>query len=154
VLLSELLQPDVIRIGLQAADKWRAIEELVDMLVTAHELRLNDRRAVIDAVRVRERSSHTGLAHGFAVPHGVTDCVNDVLAAMGTSTKGIPFDPADGEPARLLILVIIPKGSFQAHVRTLAGISGVARNEGLRARILEASTPEEILSLLREAETA
>jgi mannitol/fructose-specific phosphotransferase system IIA component (Ntr-type) len=36
----------------------------------------------------------------------------------------------------------------------LAGISGVARNEGLRARILEASTPEEILSLLHEAETA
>jgi mannitol/fructose-specific phosphotransferase system IIA component (Ntr-type) len=147
--LSELIQEDVIKVGLEARDKWEAIEELVDTLVAAHEIRLNDRPAVIEAVNVRERSFSTGLKYGLAIPHGSVDCVKDLIAALGTSEKGIPFESADGAPARLIILLAIPKASFQQYVPTLAGISGLATTPMVREAILAAASASEITAILQ-----
>lgn len=152
MLLSELIQEDVIKVGLGARDKWEAIEELVDVLVAAHEIRLNDRQAVIEAVNARERSFSTGLKYGLAVPHGAVECVKEIIAALGTSREGIPFESADGAPARLVILLVIPKGSFQQHVRTLAGVSRLATRAELRERVLSASSAQEIATVIQGLE--
>ena len=149
--LSELFQEDVIRVGLRARDKWEAIEELVDTLVAAHELRLADRPSVIEAVNTRERSFSTGLKYGLAVPHGTVDCVRDLVAALGTSERGIPFESADGEPVRLVILLLIPKTTFQQYVPTLAGISGIATTASIREAILAAVSPRDVMDALAAA---
>jgi mannitol/fructose-specific phosphotransferase system IIA component (Ntr-type) len=152
LLLSELLQLDVIKVGLEARNKEEAIGELVDLLVAAHEIRLHDRPIVLEAVMARERSTSTGLKYGLAVPHGTVDCVTDILAALGTSKAGIPFDSVDGEPAKLLILLVIPRGTFPQHVGTLAGISGLATRTDLQQLVLGAGTAEEVLAAIHEME--
>jgi mannitol/fructose-specific phosphotransferase system IIA component (Ntr-type) len=150
--LSELLQEDLVKTSLEAATKWEAIEELVDLLISAHELRLSDRAAVLDAVFTRERSMSTGLTRGLAVPHGAVDCVREIVASLGISRSGIPFDSADGKPAGILILLIIPRDSFQRHVGTLAGIARLARNQELRERICGAQTAAEVMRVIYEDE--
>jgi mannitol/fructose-specific phosphotransferase system IIA component (Ntr-type) len=152
MLLSELIQEDLIKVGLKARDKWNAIRELVDVLVAAHEIRLNDRITVIDAVETRERSLSTGLKYGLAVPHGTVDCVTDIIVALGTSPGGIPFESVDESPARLVILLVIPKGSLKQHVRTLAGVSSFGTRPELRDRVLAASSAQEIMDAIRELE--
>ncbi len=148
MLLSELIQEDLVKMDLEASNKWDAIEELVDLLISSHELRLTNRAEVVDTVFAREKSLSTGLEHGLAVPHGAVECVGDILAAVGLSKNGIPFDSLDGNPARLVVLLVIPKGAAQRHVRTLAGIARLASNQGLRQRILEAQSPSEILEAI------
>ena len=152
MLLSELIQEDLIKVGLKARDKWDAIRELVDVLVAAHEIRQNDRMTVVDAVVTRERSLSTGLKYGLAVPHGTVDCVADILVALGTSTAGIPFESVDESPARLVILLVIPKGSLKQHVRTLAGVSAFGTRPELRDRVLAARTAQEIMDAIHELE--
>ena len=152
MLLSEMIQEDVVRVGLKARDKWEAIEELVDVLIAAHEIRLADRAKVIEAVTTREKSSSTGLSRGLAVPHGVAPCVAEIVAALGTSAEGIPFESMDGAPARLVILLVIPGEKFPQHVRTLAAVSGLGKRDGLRTRIIEASSAREVIEVLRELE--
>jgi mannitol/fructose-specific phosphotransferase system IIA component (Ntr-type) len=148
LLLSELIQEDLIKVGLEAADKWEAIEILVDMLIAAHELRLTDRGEVLQAVMARERSLSTGLESGLAVPHGAVDCVSDIIACLGVSRNGIPFESLDGQSAHLVALLVIPKGSFQRHVRTLAGIARLASNPELRRRIIEATGPKQVMEAI------
>jgi mannitol/fructose-specific phosphotransferase system IIA component (Ntr-type) len=148
VHLSELIQEDVIKIGLESQDKWEVIEEMVDILIDAHELRLTDRTEVIEAVTTRERSLSTGLEHGLAVPHGAVECVGDIIASLGTSARGIPFASQDGKPAHLVVLLVIPKGSFQHHVRTLAGIARLAMNQDLREKIALARKASEIVDVI------
>ena len=152
MLLSELIQEDVIKVGLEARDKWEAIRELVDVLVAAHEIRLNDRAAVIEAVETRERSFSTGLKYGLAVPHGAVDGVKEIIAAMGTSARGIPFESVDDAPARLIILLVIPKGSLKQHVRTLAGVSRLATRSDLRERVLAAVSAADVVAAIAELE--
>ena len=139
---------------MEAVDKWEAIEELVDHLISAHELRLTNRQEVIDSLFARERSLSTGLEHGLAVPHGSVDSVSDVLAAIGISKRGIPFESLDGKPARLIVLLVIPKGAFQRHVRTLAGIARLALNQELRERILNADSEQEVMDVIFDLESA
>jgi len=152
MLLSELIQPDLIKIGLEATDKWEAIEELVDHLISNHELRINDRSDVIEAVENRERSLSTGLEHGLAVPHGAVEVVSEIIACIGIAKNGIPFESMDGKPAQLVVLLIIPKGAFSRHVRTLAGIARLANNPAFRQRILAAEDPDEVLEVIFEME--
>ncbi|MFA6505942.1 MAG: PTS sugar transporter subunit IIA [Treponemataceae bacterium] len=153
MLLSELIQRDMIKCDLEAVDKWAAIEELVDHLIAVHELRIGDRQDVIDAVFERERSLSTGLEHSLAVPHGAGDFVSDILGCIGISKKGIPFDSLDGKDARLIVLLLIPKDAFQHHVRTLAGIARLARNPKFRERILAAEDADQAMDAIIELET-
>jgi len=152
VRLTEILREDIIKINLDATDKWEAIQELVDLLISAHELRLIDRHDVIESVQARERSLSTGLEHGIAVPHAVADCVEDVVAALGISQNGIPFESHDGQPARLVILLLIPQGAFQRHVRTLAGIARLGTNAELREDLINAKTPADVMDVLFRAD--
>jgi mannitol/fructose-specific phosphotransferase system IIA component (Ntr-type) len=137
---------------MEASDKWEAIEMLTDLLVAAHEIRLMDRGEVLAAVTARERSLSTGLERGLAVPHGSCECVSDIIACLGVSRKGIPFESLDGEPAHLIVLLVIPKGTFTRHVRTLAAIARLASTPELRQRILEAASPEEVTAAIHESE--
>ena len=154
MILSELIQPDLIKLGMEAHTKWGAIEELIDHLISAHELRMTNRQEVVDSVFAREQSLSTGLEHGLAVPHGAVDCVHEILACIGISNDGIPFESIDGKPARLVVLLVIPKGAFQRHVRTLAGIARLARNQKLRERILAAKTEDDVMDVIIELETS
>ena len=151
MLLTELLREDLIKVGLEAKDKWEAIEELVDLLISVHELKLMDRNEVVDAVFERERSLSTGLEHGVAVPHAVTGCVDEIVGALGT-LGGIEFESVDGQDTKLVILLLIPQGAFQRHVKTLAGIAKLGSTPQLREQIFHAQPPAQIMEVLRQSD--
>jgi len=151
MLLTELIREDLIKINLEAKDKWEAIEELIDVLISAHELSLSDRTEVVKAVLEREKSLSTGLEHGVAIPHGAVDCLDDLVGVLGT-TPGIPFQSHDDQDARLIILLLIPKGAFQHHVRTLAGIAKLGSIPKVRENIFKAETATEVMKALRESD--
>jgi PTS system nitrogen regulatory IIA component len=151
MLLTELIREDLIKINLEAQDKWEAIEELIDVLISAHELSLSDRNEVVKAVLEREKSLSTGLEHGVAIPHGAVDCLDDLVGVLGT-TSGIPFQSHDDQDARLIILLLIPKGAFQHHVRTLAGIAKLGSIPTVREKICRASTAIEVMEALKESD--
>ncbi len=150
--LTELIREDLITVDMEATNKWEAIEELVDLLISRHELRLSDRDEIVDAVMAREKSLSTGLEHGLAIPHGAVGCIDDTLSALGVSKGGIPFDAVDGQPVKLVILILIPEGAFQRHVRTLAGIAKLGSTPELRDRIFEAQSPGDVMATLRKAD--
>ena len=151
MLLTELIREDLIKMNLQARDKWEAIEELIDVLISAHELSLSDRNEVVEAVMEREKSLSTGLEHGVAIPHGAVDCLDDLVGVLGT-TAGIPFQSHDDQDARLIILLLIPKGGFQHHVRTLAGIAKLGSIPTIREKICHANTAAEVMAALKESD--
>ncbi|NQV33685.1 MAG: PTS sugar transporter subunit IIA [Phycisphaeraceae bacterium] len=151
MLLTELIREDLIKINLEAKDKWEAIEELIDVLISAHELSLSDRTEVVKAVLEREKSLSTGLEHGVAIPHGAVDCLDDLVGVLGT-TPGIPFQSHDDQDARLIILLLIPKGAFQHHVRTLAGIAKLGSIPTVREKICHANTATEVMEALKESD--
>ncbi len=150
--LIELLREDLIKIGLEAEDRWEAIEEMVSLLVSTHEIRLRDKHEVLTAVIEREKTMSTGLGHGIAIPHGASESVDQFVGAMGISHTGIDCQAIDGKPVHLVLILVVPAAIFAEHVKTLAGIARLLNNEEFRAKLMNSQTSEEIMELIQQEE--
>ena len=152
MMVSEFLHESTVRVGLEARNKTAAIEELVDVLVEEHEISVASRADIIQIVLDREKMMSTGMEQGVAIPHGATDVVDDVIAAFGVSHEGIDFHSVDGRLAHIVILLILPVNEYSAGVKTMSGITKILTHEGLRKRIVDASTASEVIDVLIEEE--
>ena len=150
--LSELLSPSRIRVPLRAKDKEGVLRELVDLLVQQDGGAAPDE--ILGAILERERQFPTGIGYGVAVPHGKTPVLSGLGVVAGTAAEPVPYETIDGQPVRLFFLLAGPESFAGTHVKALSRISRLVRREGLRARLLEARTPEEFYRTLCEAEEA
>ncbi|MDR2553557.1 MAG: PTS sugar transporter subunit IIA [Treponema sp.] len=126
MLLTEIFEPEYIKIGIEAEDKDEAFEELADALCQAS--RLNIREEVLEAIRERERKMSTGIQKGIAIPHGKTGAVDRVRAFLGISRRGIDYDALDGEPVYLLFMIIAPQTDTEKHLRILKRLAELLQN--------------------------
>lgn len=150
--LSEILSENVIKLNLEAEEKLEAIEELIDLLISEHEISLRDRDHIIDVVFARERSISTGVGGGVAIPHGSIDCTEDIVGAIGISSDGIEFDSFDGAPVYIVLLLLVPKDKFGKHIKTLAQIARIFNQQENRESICSAESSGEVLGIIENAE--
>jgi mannitol/fructose-specific phosphotransferase system IIA component (Ntr-type) len=149
VLLSHLLTPQRIRIPLQATDKASALRELVETVADGDRIVATD---MLQAVEEREAVLSTGIGFGVAIPHGRSGRVADLRVSAGVTRDPIAFASLDGEPVRLLFLLIGPESEAGAHVKALSRITRLVRQPLVRERLVQARTAEEFQRVLREAE--
>ncbi|HTR97091.1 MAG TPA: PTS sugar transporter subunit IIA [Candidatus Acidoferrales bacterium] len=148
--LSELLNSQAISTRLQATAKREAIAELVQLLESAHGL--NSQGEILDRVLRREAMMSTGIGNGVAIPHGKARLVDRLVAACGVSPTGIDFESADGEPATLFVLLVAPESGGALHVKVLANISRLLKEEAVRRQLREATSPDAFFAALKAAE--
>lgn len=146
--LSEFVRPELIKIGLEADDKWDAITQLIDLIVDAEQLKPEHRGDIIEVVFDRERSMSTGMERGIAIPHANSPLIEEVVGAIGISEKGIPFESLDEKPSDLIVLLVIPKDKFQKHVRTLAGIARLFNHDEMANALRNAKTADEAMQVI------
>jgi mannitol/fructose-specific phosphotransferase system IIA component (Ntr-type) len=149
--LSELLNPNAISLRLKARTKREALAELVDLLEAGHGF--NSQGEIFDRVLRRETMMSTGLFPGAAIPHGKARSVDRMAAACGVSPEGIDFESEDGRPTHLFVLLVSPENATTPHVKLLANISRILKEESVRKSLVEAPNPEAFLNLIRNAET-
>jgi mannitol/fructose-specific phosphotransferase system IIA component (Ntr-type) len=148
--LSELLNEQSISLSLLARDKESCIKELVSLLESAHGV--NTKGEILSKVLQRESMMSTGIGNGVAIPHGKTRLLDHLVAACGVSPTGLDFDTMDGEPASLFILLVSPESLRGPHVKALANVSRLLKEEAVRSSLRQAPTPADFLTVLREAE--
>lgn len=109
-------------------------------------------RAVLEE---REGLQSTGIGDGVAIPHGFLGDLPVQIAALLVVPGGVPFDAIDGKPARIILGVVGPKKGMNAqveHLRILARVSKVLREQALRDRIVAAGDAAEAYRLVAEAD--
>jgi len=146
--LVQLLSPSQILLDLQAVERWPAIVELVDVLVSAGSLSALARDEVLEALKTREELVSTGIGSGVAIPHAFSAHIDQVVAGVGRSTKGIDFEALDQVPVTFIILFIVPEKNYPLHLRTLSAIAKMFNNSEIRRRLAAAANPEDILAIL------
>ena len=150
--LSEILSQHQIKLNLDAEDKIEAIEELVDLLISEHEVSLSDRDTILDVVLKRESSISTGIGENVAIPHGTVECIDDIIGAIGISENGINFDSFDGLPVYIVLLLLVPKDKFGKHIKTLANIARILHNKEIRERICTAGSSGVVMKIITDTE--
>ena len=140
------LTAETICLDLKGATKEAILSEMVDLLVASGHIR--DRDAVLKAVMERERRMSTGMQNGIAIPHGKTDSVDCLIAALGIKRGGVDFGALDGQPSNIFVMTVSPDSRTGPHIQFLAEISRPLNDASVRARLLAATSREDVLKLL------
>jgi mannitol/fructose-specific phosphotransferase system IIA component (Ntr-type) len=124
-----------------------AIEELAASLSP----QLGDMGArAVRAVLEREAAASTGLGAQVAVPHATVVGLQRPLMALGLAPQGVDFNAPDGQPAKIVFLLLMPPRAHDQEVRILAQIARAMIDGGARDRLLQAKSLHEVLALLSE----
>ena len=148
--LGDILTAGQIVPELKATNRWEAIDELIDTLVSAGKVAPGNREAVTSVVKKREQSMSTGIGFGIGIPHASTDLITEVVAAFGRSKPGVNFDALDNQPVHLVTLFLVPQGQFQKHLHTLAGIAKVLRKDDFLRALDMAPDAEALMAVIRQ----
>jgi fructose-specific phosphotransferase system IIA component len=149
--LSELLVPSAISTRLKSRSKREALVEVVGVLESAHGFQ--SQGEILDRVMRREAMMTTGIGNGIAIPHGKARAVDRMAAAIGVSPEGVDFESEDGQPVHLVVLFVSPESATTQHVRVLANISRLLKEESVRRGLREARNAEDLLATLLQAES-
>ena len=148
--ISEILNEKLIKININAKDKTDAINQMIDLAVNSGNI--NNLEKVKECVFERERLVSTGVGKGFAIPHGKTDEIKDMIAAFGILSEPIDFDSIDGEKVNFILLLVGKDSLLNAHIKLLSRISRLMNKDEFRVKLLQAPNETEVLKLFKEEE--
>jgi mannitol/fructose-specific phosphotransferase system IIA component (Ntr-type) len=148
--LADILSKEQIVTDLQATNRWQAIDELIQNLVTTGRIKPEHQTAITAVVKKRESSMSTGIGFGIGIPHASTDLIHEVVGALGRSRSGVSFDSLDSLPVHLVMLFLVPQGQFQKHLHTLANIAKLLHKAEFRQALEKAPDAEAMLAIIKE----
>jgi fructose-specific phosphotransferase system IIA component len=144
--LKKPLSVEAISLEMKGSNKEEILAEMVNLLVASGHIR--DREAVLRAVTEREKRMSTGMQNGIAIPHGKTDSVDCLVAALGIKRAGVDFGALDGQPSTIFVMTVSPDSRTGPHIQFLAEISRPLNDAAVRSKLLAATSREEVLHLL------
>jgi len=150
--LSELVSSDAIVTDLKSRERDDVVGELVDVLLASSGFDKSLREQLVAKVLEREKMSSTGFGRGVAVPHVKHPSVDRLVAAVGLSRDGVDFNALDKQPVYSIFLLLSPEDRPEEHLQAMETIFKNLRKDTFRRFLRQASTPEEVMTLLREAD--
>ena len=146
--IQDILPPEAVVDGLRAETKEGVLRELSEAVCRRLPVLSPDRLTAI--LMDREGLGSTGIGEGVAIPHGKIPGIDRLVAVFGRSPGGVQFASLDGKPARLFFLILAPENSAGMHLKALARISRLLKDQRFRGRLLAAEGTEGLTQVLRE----
>ncbi len=148
--ISDILDESLVKTRLAGNSKDEIISHMIDIVATSKKV-LN-REKVQEAIFEREKIMSTGVGNGFAIPHGKTDAVSDIVAAFAVTAEPIDYQSLDEQPVRLVFLLVGKDSMVGPHIKLLSRISRLMNKEEFRKKLLAAASPKEVLEIFRAEE--
>lgn len=143
--LLDILRNEAIIPELRAKHKKGVLEELCRAAAAQEGLEAG---SLLEVLLEREKLGSTGIGEGIAIPHGKTEKINKLLMACGRSREGVDFESMDGKPTHLFFLLIAPEQTAGLHLKALAKISRLLKDQSFREELMASSGAPEIFELI------
>jgi PTS system nitrogen regulatory IIA component len=150
--LSEILTLERVDTHLDAADKTDVLRAL-SRLIAREPTPVPEPASIERVLGEREKLASTGIGDGVAIPHGRVAGLDRFVAALAIRREGVPFDAIDGRPASIFFAVVGPEKAAGEHLKCLARIGRVLRDDAVRSRLLSATEPADALAIVTSADS-
>ncbi len=148
--IANVLNREMVKLGVESRTKEELFEEMVQLFVE-HGL-IPDREAAVKALIEREAKMSTGIAPGFALPHGKLEGIHGVVMALGVLREGMDFESLDDEPVRVVLVLFSEAGNPGPHIEALSEIGRLLQVPGFIRKIQNAKSADEVLEIIRAEE--
>ncbi len=146
--IADILKVEAVDAELGASNKPGVLRELVGLVLKVKPGL--DPNQLVETLLRREKLQSTGIGDGVAIPHGKTDAVPEIIACVGRSTQGVDFQSLDGLPTQLFFTLLVPEAEHGLHLKALARVSRLLKEERVRVALLEAADAAAMYAVLME----
>ena len=143
----DVLNTEAINVDLTARDKKGILEELVAPVASATGATKDQ---LVKVLLERERLGSTGIGSGIGIPHGKLKNLESLILGFGLSRQGVNFESMDGRPTHIFFLLLTPENSAGIHLKLLARISRLLKNDAFKERLMQSQTSEDIIAAISE----
>jgi PTS system nitrogen regulatory IIA component len=140
--IMEMFKKEYIIEELKAKTKRAVLAELSEIFTHYHSDIQSE--AMVEVLLDREKLGSTGIGDGIAIPHGKLKGLDSLVIAFGRSREGIDFDAIDGKPVHIFFLLMAPESSTGQHLKALAKISRMLKDQEFRSGLMSAKNTEEL----------
>ena len=149
--IDEILKKESVIADLVGKNKLEVIQEMTSCLTQNNIIK--DDQALFTTLMEREKLGSTGIGENVAIPHGKSDELTQIITVFARSLGGVDFESLDQKPVHFVCMVIAPAHSTGQHLKALARISRLFKNQALREGILKAEDSNAIYSILLEEDS-
>ncbi len=146
--VTELLKREFVIEELVSRTKRDVLRELADAVLQGREG--YEPEETVNILQEREKLGSTGIGDGIAIPHGKLAIIDEMAISFGRSTEGIDFNAMDGRPVHLFFLLLAPENAAGQHLKMLAKISRMLKDESFRKDLLASRSREELLKIITD----
>jgi mannitol/fructose-specific phosphotransferase system IIA component (Ntr-type) len=148
---SELIKKDKIFYyeKLPTKDKYELLQMILENTLKGTKY-TNKFDLIWNSLKEREQAMSTGIGGSLAIPHCTTDHVDEIIASLTLSKENIDFQSLDGSPVRIIVLLIISRNNFDAHIKALASVARTFQNTETKKSVLKAHSVEEIYKIIEK----
>ena len=108
---------------------------------------------IFEALVERERLGTTGIGKGVAIPHARLAQLDNLFCAFIRVNPAVDFESIDRKPVDLVFILLVPEESGADHLKALARISKLLRNEEICQSLREVQTPADAMALIKKVDT-
>jgi len=145
--ISDLLAPDSVIPALKVQSKKLLLQELAAR--AALQTRLPEKR-IFETLIERERLGTTGVGQGIAIPHGRMAEVSRITGVFARLEGGLDYEAVDGQPVDLVFMLLAPENAGADHLKALARVSRLLRNQATCEKLRTANSAEAIYAILTD----
>ena len=150
--LSDFIVTDAVIPELKATDRNGVIREMIAALGEHVGLDEKEMTAISKAVITRENQGSTGFGKGVSVPHVKHPAIKKIVGTIGRSGTGLDFAALDRSPVYIVVLLLSPPDNPDQHLASMENIFRHLQRDNFRRFLRQASTKQEIIELIREAD--
>jgi PTS system nitrogen regulatory IIA component len=143
--LGDLILPRAIVPRARWQTRKQVISEMAAVMASAGRL---DQKTIIEALLERERLGSTGVGEGVAIPHARVEGLERPIGGFAHLRDPVDFEAIDERKADLVFMLLAPTDSGAEHLRALARVARVFRQESIRAALRRAQTADAVLAIL------
>ncbi|MDE2466857.1 MAG: PTS IIA-like nitrogen regulatory protein PtsN [Alphaproteobacteria bacterium] len=149
--ISDMLAPEAVIAALKVQNKKQLLHELSERAAVLTQL---PARRILETLTERERLGTTGMGQGIAIPHGRLGGLARITALFARLDPPIAYDAIDNQPVDLVFLLLAPENAGADHLKALARVSRLLRNQTVCEKLRATSDPEVLYALLTEPNAA
>ncbi|MCG8690020.1 MAG: PTS IIA-like nitrogen regulatory protein PtsN [Minwuiales bacterium] len=146
--IADLLNTESIISSMKVTSKKQTLQELAQR---SAELTGLKERLIFDTLLERERLGTTGVGRGIAIPHGKLADLDHLYGLFARLDQPVDFDAIDDQPVDLIFLLLAPESAGADHLKALARVSRLLRDNGICEKLRGTDDPDAIFALLSEA---
>ena len=147
--INNLLVPEGVVADLKATSKKQALQDLAKRAAEVSGLH---ERAIFDVLMERERLGTTGVGNGIAIPHGKLASLARLHGLFARLEQPIDFHAIDERPVDLIFVLLAPENAGADHLKALARISRLLRNNGICDKLRGTDSAEALFAILTESQ--